>query len=123
MSDTEQNVAAHGEHDEHGEHGGEHHAMPMKILVGVFAILLVLTWLTVAATWVDLGKLNIWVALLIAVVKAGFVAMYFMHLRYDAPFNGVILITSLLFVALFIAITLTDTTAYQPAVEAATGSP
>ena len=117
MSDVEQNVAAHDEHE------GGHHAMPLWILGAVFVALLVLTVLTVAVTYVDLGKLNIWVALLIAVVKGGLVAMYFMHLRYDAPFNGVILITSLLFVALFIAITLTDSSAYQPAVEAATATP
>jgi len=107
----------------HDEHGGGHHAMPLWILGAVFAALMALTVLTVAVTFVDLGKLNIWVALLIAAVKAGIVAMYFMHLRYDAPFNGVILLASFLFVAIFIAITLTDSNAYQPMIDAATASP
>lgn len=100
---------AQHEHDEHSLA----HPMPMKILLGVLVILMFLTWLTVSITWVDLGALNVWIALLIAVVKAGFVAMYFMHLRYDAPFNGVVLLSAFLFVAIFIAITITDTTHYQ----------
>ena len=74
---------------------------------------MLLTILTVAATWVDLGPFNIWLALLIAVIKGGLVAMYFMHLRWDSPFNGVVLIASLFFVALFLGITILDTEEYR----------
>ena len=42
------------------------HVMPVKILVGVWVALMVLTFVTVAATWVDLGSLNLWVAMAIA---------------------------------------------------------
>lgn len=91
----------------------EPHAVPVKVLLSVFAGLLLLTVLTVAVTGVDLGAMNIWVALLIAVAKAGLVAMYFMHLRYDSPFHGVVLIAALFFVAVFIGIALLDTQQYQ----------
>jgi hypothetical protein len=40
-----------------------------------------------------------------------------MHLRYDRPFNGIILVTSLAFVALFISFTLTDTREYASNVD------
>jgi cytochrome c oxidase subunit 4 len=101
--------AAHGEgHPEVG------HVVPLPVLAGVLGLLLFLTVATVAATWVDLGRLNIWLALAIATVKAAFVVLYFMHLRYDRPFNGVILIISLALVMLFIGIALTDTEHYQP---------
>ena len=110
----------------HFEH--EHHVSPIWQLVSVLLLLLFLTFLTVAVTWIDLGGLNIWIALAVAVVKAAFVGLYFMHLRYDAPFNGVILITSLIFVSLFIGFSLIDTGEYQnrfdqPAIAADTAAP
>jgi cytochrome c oxidase subunit 4 len=62
---------------------------------------------------VDLGELNIYIALGIAAVKASIVALYFMHLRYDRPFNGLILVTAFLFVALFVGAVMDDTHAYR----------
>jgi cytochrome c oxidase subunit 4 len=108
-------------HDSQG-HGHAHdpmadyhpHVVPVPLLLTVFGILLFLTVVTVAVTMIDLGKLNIWIALGIAVVKAGVVAMYFMHLRYDRPFHAVILVTSLIFLAIFIGMALMDSKAYQP---------
>jgi len=107
----------HGGGSGGGDHGGNHagpHVVPFKILAGVFGGLVVLTWITVAATWVDLGSLNLWLALAIATLKGGMVALFFMHLRWDRPINAVIFIGTLLFVALFVGITLTDTGSYQP---------
>ena len=43
----------------------------------VFGALLVLTWLTGTVTYFDLGRLNLFVALFIATVKAFLVALYF----------------------------------------------
>ena len=37
-----------------------------------------------------------------------------MHLRWDSPFNGVVLITAFFFVALFIGLALLDSHSYQP---------
>ena len=105
---------------EHGHEGTPHdpgHVVEPKILLGVFGALLVLTVVTVAVRYIDLGQANIWLALLIAVVKAGLVAMYFMHLRWDSPFNGIVLIASLFFVALFIGIAVLDSREYQPALD------
>jgi cytochrome c oxidase subunit 4 len=96
-------------------HGGEHvHIMPMRVLITVFLALLTLTVITVAVTWVDLGNFNLWIAMGIATLKASLVVLYFMHMRYERPFNAVIFITALLVVALFIGIALIDTGAYQP---------
>jgi cytochrome c oxidase subunit 4 len=93
------------------------HVMPLPVLFGVFATLMVLTFLTVAATWINLGWFNLPVAMAIATVKATLVALYFMHLRYDAPFNGLAFIAALVFVAIFILITLLDTVSNQPSIE------
>ena len=82
--------------------------------VGVLGALLFLTFVTVAVTWVDLGPFNIIVAMEVAAVKASLVLLYFMHLRWDRPFNAIVLIVSIALVALFIVFALLDAFAYQP---------
>lgn len=101
----------------HDEHDAIAHPVPLSTLLGVFAALLVLTFLTVAVTWVNLGPANIWIALLIAVAKAALVALYFMHLRWDSPFNMIALLSALLFVAVMLGIIILDTKEYQPEFE------
>ena len=106
--------------------GAVSHVIPAGVLLGVFAALIALTVATVAVTWVDLGALNLFVALGIATVKAALVALYFMHLRYDSPFNALLFVAGLAFVALFLGFTLMDAIAYQPDIEMyreATGGP
>jgi cytochrome c oxidase subunit 4 len=98
------------------EHGLGH-AVPLYVLTIVFVSLVVLTWITVAVTMIDLGSLNLWIALAIATVKASLVVLYFMHLRYDRPFNSIILVTALVFLFLFLGITIMDTIQYQPGIE------
>ena len=95
-------------------HEAHVHIVPPWILLSVFAALLFLTFLTVAVTWVDFGRTaNVWIALTIAAVKSALVALYFMHLRWDSPFNSVILIAALFFVALLIGIIVLDSREYQ----------
>jgi cytochrome c oxidase subunit IV len=90
------------------------HAVPRRVLGGVYGILIFCTVITVAVSRIDLGQANIWVALGIALVKGGLVLMYFMHLRWDSPFNGLVILAALFFVALFIGLALLDSTSYQP---------
>ena len=92
----------------HAEHGPS-----PALLAGILFALLVLTGITVAASNMEFGALALWVALAIATIKATLVALYFMHLRYERPFNAVILVAALAFVALFVAASLTDTEQYQ----------
>lgn len=40
-----------------------------------------------------------------------------MHLRYDNPFYAVVFVTALMFLALFLSLTLLDTLQYRPDVE------
>ena len=92
---------------------GHVHVVPPRVLLAVYGVLFVLTILTVAVTHFELGNWNVWVALLIAVTKAGVVALYFMHLRWDSPFNAICLIAALFFVCIFIGITVLDTKEYK----------
>ena len=93
------------------------HVVPASVLVGVFAALLVLTVVTVAVSRVDVGSLNLWVALAVATAKASLVVLYFMHLRYDSPFNAIIFACALLFLGLFLGIVMLDAVEYQPGIQ------
>ncbi len=109
-----------GGHAAEGGHHGVGHVVPVWILAAVLFALLVLTWITYAIAGIPLGNWNIVVAIGIASVKAALVAMFFMHLRWDKPFNGIILISSLAFVALFIVFAMIDSNTYQPTLDPGT---
>jgi len=120
---TPSGTAAAAAHDAHGHGGhddGQHvgHIVPFWILGATFGGLVILTLLTVALSGVPLGRLNLWVTLLIAGMKASLVVFFFMHLKWDRPLNGVIFLASLLFVMLFIGLAMTDTGNYQPDIQA-----
>jgi cytochrome c oxidase subunit 4 len=91
------------------EHTAEHnhHVTGPKTYAAVLGGLLVLTVVTVYASYLDFGSMNTVVALLIATAKASLVALFFMHLRHD-KFNAVIFVGGLLFLAIFMIWTLFD---------------
>ena len=97
----------------HRTHPQLGHVVPLHTLFSVLATLLVMTFVTVAVSWFNFGRFNLWIALTIAVFKASLVLLFFMHLKYDKPFNAIVIIVSLAVVFLFIAITLTDTGQYH----------
>lgn len=74
-------MSTHSNHD-HSELG---HILPRKLYVTVLVTLLILTVITVAISRVDFGNMNIIVAMIIASIKAGIVALFFMHLKYESP--------------------------------------
>lgn len=116
MSSTTSYVPLEERHEGEGEHFA--HAVPLWVLFATFGALMVLTVLTVAAVKVDLGELNIWIAMGIATVKAAAVVLWFMHLAYDRPFNVVIFLSTLFFVGLLLAFVMADSAKYHPNVEA-----
>lgn len=103
--------------DPHAGAAGAHVLSP-GVLLGTAGALFALTVLTVAVSLVDLGTLNIAVALGVASVKAILVAGWFMHLRYEGRFNLVVITACALFAILFVAFVIFDTTQYQPDVRA-----
>ena len=105
---------AHGADD-----GALHvHVMPKKVLIAVWALLCVMTVVTVWSAQYDLDFLDMWVAMGIATIKAGAVLLFFMHLLYDKPFHTFMVIATMVFVFLFFGLSLIDTAAQQEAVEA-----
>ena len=98
---------AHPATSDHKRHHGVGHVVSMKVLITIFSALLVLTVLTVevsvhAVDW-HISSISLYVALAVAALKASLVVLYFMHLRYDKPFNAVVVVGCLIFVAIFIS--------------------
>jgi cytochrome c oxidase subunit 4 len=50
---------------------------------------------------------------ILAAIKAAMVGLYYMHLRWDRPFNGVVFLGAFLFLFLFIGIAMMDTREYH----------
>lgn len=99
-------MAAQKDKNGHGKH--EHYIIPDSMVLKVGVTLFCLTILTVAVAHVDLGELNLIVAVLVATVKALLVALFFMGLYYDKKENSVIFGTSFIFLAIFFSLTATD---------------
>lgn len=86
------------------------HIVSPKIYVGIFVSLMVLTAATVAAAYVNLGAFNIVVALAIATLKATLVVLYFMHARYSPKRTQLVIICAVFWLAIMLALTLSDYT-------------
>jgi cytochrome c oxidase subunit 4 len=86
---------------------GQHIVSP-KLYLAVFAALMVGTALTVGAARVDLGALNIVVAMTIAVFKATLVVLYFMHLRWSGRLIWIFAGASILWLFLLIGLVMAD---------------
>ena len=84
------------------------HIVSPKLYIGVFLVLMLGTILTVVAANIDMGRLNIYIALTIAVTKATFVVLFFMHVRWSSRLTKVIVVAGLFWLAIMVALTLSD---------------
>jgi cytochrome c oxidase subunit 4 len=89
---------------EHSEH-----VVPLKTNVAVWLALLVLTGVTTAIAFIDLGPLNTIVALVIATCKALLVVLIFMHVKYASDkLVKVVVISAVFFLLLLLGLSLAD---------------
>ena len=85
------------------------HIVSVRVYITIFLVLLVGTALTVWAAFVDFPfGLNTIIAMTIAVTKATFVVLYFMHVRYSARLVWVIVGSALFWMAIMFAFTFAD---------------
>ena len=84
------------------------HIDSAKSYVLVFAGLIVLTVVTTAVAFVDLGAFSVVAALGIACCKMLLVAMFFMHVRHSTRLTKLVLVGALLWLSILIGFTLTD---------------
>jgi|SRR5262245_16410279 len=86
----------------------QEHIVPIKVYAIVFIALLILTATTCAISFINLGRLNAIVALVIAFGKALLVALFFMHLRYSPRLMPVVVAGGLFWLAIMIVLTMSD---------------
>jgi cytochrome c oxidase subunit 4 len=86
----------------------QEHVDSVLTYVSVFVALLVLTFVTTAVALIDLGPLNVVVALAIAVVKMLLVALFFMHLRHSTVLMKVVVGGGLLWLGILLLLSLSD---------------
>jgi cytochrome c oxidase subunit 4 len=103
-------MTAHA-HDHAPGHAHAHahgHVSSIGLYLTIFGALMVLTVITVAAAFVDLGALNTAVALGIASFKASLVVLYFMHVKHASRLTKLIVLSGLLFLAILLSLTMSD---------------
>jgi len=89
-------------------HKEEHHIVPIPVYAAVFLTLIVLTWVTAYVSTIDLGRMNIYVALSIAIFKASLVVLFFMHVKYGTRLTKMIVCAGVLWLLFLLFVTMSD---------------
>jgi len=84
------------------------HMVGVGTYLTIFFALMVLTAITTAVAYVDLGVLNVVIMLAIAVTKATMVVLWFMHLKFATRLTWLWAFGSVVFFAILVVITLSD---------------
>jgi cytochrome c oxidase subunit 4 len=84
------------------------HIVPLRTYYLVFLTLIVCTAITVAVSFVDLGRFNVLAALGIAILKATLVVLFFMHVKYSGKLTWVVVAGSLFWLGILIVMTAGD---------------
>ena len=85
----------------HTEHAENPKAEAVKYTI-TLVVLLMLTAITVGASYINFGSGNVVIALTIATIKGCIVALIFMHLLHDKPVNAVIAVAGFIFLGIFL---------------------
>ncbi len=86
----------------------DHELVPFGVYLRVWAILMVLTVLTVGVSYIDMKHVTVLTATLIAAVKGTLVLLYFMHVRFEERIFAWMIVTVLGTYAIFIGLTFVD---------------
>jgi cytochrome c oxidase subunit IV len=86
----------------------EHARVPESLYVRIWAILLGLTVLTVSVSYLDMQNVRVMTAMMIATVKATLVVLYFMHIRFEPRWFGILILVVLATYAVLIVLTFSD---------------
>ncbi len=84
------------------------HVTPRRTYYMVFLALMVLTAVTTGVAFLDLGPLNIFVALAIAFVKATMVVLIFMHVRETSNLTKLYVVAGVFWLGILFVLTLND---------------
>ena len=79
-----------------------------RTYVGIFAVLIALTALTVALGHFNLGPWHTLTGLGIAAAKAGLVVLFFMHVLRSSRLTWVVALSGVFWLGILLSLTLTD---------------
>jgi cytochrome c oxidase subunit IV len=85
-----------------------HPVTPVRTYVLIWLTLTILTFVTYYVAQIDLGPLNVVVALGIAAFKMTLVIWFFMHVRTDNPLTKLFVFAGFFWMAILLALTLGD---------------
>jgi cytochrome c oxidase subunit IV len=87
------------------------HIMSSKFYYTIWIALLGLTGITAGVAFVDLGPLNVIVALVIATIKALLVVLFFMHVKYTSEkLTKIVIVSAIFWLFLLLALSMADYT-------------
>jgi cytochrome c oxidase subunit 4 len=101
-------MAHQPDHETYTGHTAPPHQAPLGMYFAVFGALMLLTILTVWVSRFDLGALNTLVAMVIAVVKALVVILWFMHVIHSPRMTWIVVISSFLWLAVLFVLMFSD---------------
>jgi len=84
------------------------HISPKSTYYAIFGALMVLTAITVAVAFINLGSFNFPVAIGIAITKATLVILFFMHAKYSSKLTKLFVGTAFFFLFILLTLSLTD---------------
>ena len=84
------------------------HIAPKSMYYGIFLALMVLTIVTYAVTFVNLGEFNLAVAMIIAITKASLVILFFMHVYWSPKIIKVSVGMSFFFLLIMLMMVMSD---------------
>jgi cytochrome c oxidase subunit 4 len=84
------------------------HIVPLKTYFRIFAALIILALATTGFAFLDLGRFNTILAMLIAVTKATLVVLFFMHVKYEGRLTLVFAIAGFCWLAIMLILTASD---------------
>lgn len=64
----------------------KHHIVPYKVYFYILGALIVLTFMSIGITKINLGEYSVLGAMIFATIKSVLVLSWFMHLKFDKPF-------------------------------------
>ena len=80
----------------------------VRTFAAIWITLLAFTGITVGVAYLNLGDWSVAVALIIAVIKASLVALFFMEIRFSAKMTQIVLVGGLAWLLILLLLSMTD---------------
>jgi caa(3)-type oxidase subunit IV len=107
-SESHDSAGSHADAGSHAPHGGE----TLATLYAVYFLLMVLLVVTVAMAYyldsIHASTLSTFCAMFIAIVKASFVVLIFMHVRHSSKLTGIYVVAAFFWLAILLVYSAVD---------------